>query len=99
VRYFPAQPNAKVHNGYGEVCRPRGDIKHMIFSRIVCMENLASGLAAMRARANVSGEGGHVSPFAFVDEFLLSIQRQPSDHATLDRMYDIRPAQKVFANR
>ena len=99
VRYFPAQPNGKVHNGYGEVCRPRGDIKHMIFSRIVCMENLASGLEAMRAKANVSGEEGHVSPSAFVDEFLLSIQRQPSDHDTLDRMYDIRPAQNFFANK
>jgi hypothetical protein len=99
VRYFPAQPDGKVHIGYGEVCGPRGDIKHMIFSRIVCMENLASGLEAMRARANVSGEGGHVNPHGFVDEFLLSIQRQPSDHATLDRMYDIRPAHKVFANK
>lgn len=99
VRYFPAHPNGKVHNGYGEVCRPRGDIKHMIFSRIVCMENLASGLEAMRARANVSGEGGRVNPSAFVDEFLLSIQKHPSDHDTLDRKYDILPAQEVFANR
>jgi hypothetical protein len=99
MRYFPAQPDGKVHNGYGEVCRPRGDIKHMIFSRIVCMENLASGLEAMRAKAKVSGEEDNVSPSAFVDEFLLSIQRQPSDHGTLDRMYDIRPAQNIFANK
>jgi len=99
VRYFAAQPNGKVHNGYGEVCRPRGDIKHMIFSRIVCMENLASGLEAMRAKADVSGEAGLAAPSGFVDEFLQSIQRQPSDHDTLDRLYDIRPAQKVFANK
>jgi hypothetical protein len=40
-----------------------------------------------------------VNPSAFVDEFLLSIQKHPSDHDTLDREYDILPAQEVFANR
>ncbi len=97
VRYFAAQPGGKVHNGYGEVCRPRDDIKHMIFSRIVCMKNLASGLEAMSTRATVSGAGNDANPLEFVDEFLLSIESQPSDHDTLDRLYDIRPAQKVFA--
>lgn len=99
ARYFPSHPNGKVHNGYGEVCRPRGDIKHMIFSRIVCMENLASGLEEMRVKAGVSAAGGHVNRHEFVDEFLHSIQRLPSDHETLDRKYDILPAQEVFANK
>jgi hypothetical protein len=99
VRYFAAQPKGKVHNGYGEVCRPRGDIKHMIFSRIVCMENLASGLDAMRAKADLGGDVRIATPSAFVDEFLRSIQSRSSDHVTLDRLYDIRPAQEVFANK
>jgi len=96
VRYFAAQTGGKVHNGYGEVCRPRGDIKHMIFSRIVCMENLASGLEDMRVKADVGGKPRVATPSEFVDEFLLSIQSQPSDHDTLDRLYDIRPAHQVF---
>jgi len=97
VRYFAAQSGGKVHNGYGEVCRPREDIKHMIFSRIVCMENLASGLETMRANADLGGDVRIATPSAFVDEFLLSIQSKSSDHDTLDRLYDIRPAHQVFA--
>jgi len=30
---------------------------------------------------------------------LRSIQSRSSDHVTLDRLYDIRPAQEVFANK
>lgn len=97
ARYFAAQPGGKVHNGYGEVCRPRADIKHMIFSRIVCMKNLASGLDAMRANADLGAKVRIAAPSAFVDEFLQSIQSQPSDHDTLDRLYGIRPARDVFA--
>jgi hypothetical protein len=69
----------------------------MIFSRIVCMENLASGLEDMRVKADVGGKPRVATPSEFVDAFLLSIQSQPSDHDTLDRLYDIRPAHEVFA--
>jgi hypothetical protein len=83
--YFAASADGKVHEGYGEVCRPRSDVKAMIFSRVTCMEHLAAGLEAMAAQA--AARGG--KPDLFVDEYLYSIRTQSSDHATLDRMYGI----------
>ncbi len=49
--YFPAEEGGKVYDGYGEVCRPREDIKEMVFSRVTCMQHLAAGLDDMHARA------------------------------------------------
>ncbi len=49
--YFPARAGAEVQSGYGEVCRPRDDVKAMIFSRVTCMEHLGAGLDEMRAKA------------------------------------------------
>ncbi len=49
--YFPAAEGDKVVDGYGEACRPRDDIKAMVFSRVTCMEHLAAGLDDMRAKA------------------------------------------------
>ena len=49
--YFPAADGGKVEDGYGEACRPRSDVKAMIFSRVTCMEHLAAGLDDMRAKA------------------------------------------------
>jgi hypothetical protein len=96
--YFPASDGGKVVNGYGEACRPRADIKAMIFSRVTCMENLAAGLDSMRARADARGFGPMRMPRPFEDEFLVSLSRKSSDQATLDRHYDIRPAPSEFAN-
>lgn len=96
--YFPAHAGAKVHDGYGEVCRPRGDIKEMIFSRVTCMEHLATGLDGMRAKADARGRGRLGMPRPFVDEYLYSLRKTSSDHATLDRMYDIAPAPASVAN-
>ena len=89
--YFPASATAKVHDGYGEVCRPRGDIKQMIFSRVTCMAHLSAGLESMAKKA-----GG--PPDLFVDEYLRSISSKSSDHATLNRAYDILPAPASFAD-
>ncbi len=86
--YFSASAGSEVHDGYGEVCRPRSDIKAMIFSRVTCMEHLASGLEQMASKAK--DRGG--TPDLFVDEYLQSIRDRSSDHATLDRMYDIHTA-------
>lgn len=86
--YFPASSIDKVHNGYGEVCRPREDIKAMIFSRVTCMENLAIGLDRMAAHA--ADRGGR--PDLFVDEYLARIRDKSSDRATLDRTYGIENA-------
>ena len=65
--YFPATEGGKVDDGYGEACRPRSDVKAMIFSRVTCMEHLAAGLDDMRAKAMAS----RGAPFPFVDEFLV----------------------------
>jgi len=93
--YFPASKGGEVKDGYGEVCRPRSDVKAMIFSRVTCMEQLAAGLDAMAAKA--AARGG--KPDLFVDEYLYSIRTQSSDQATLDRMYDIQTAPAaVFAD-
>ncbi len=86
--YFPASENGKVVDGYGEVCRPRSDIKAMIFSRVTCMEHLAAGLQEMAAKA--AARGG--TPDLFVDTYLHAIRDQSSDQATLDRKYEILPA-------
>jgi hypothetical protein len=86
--YFPASETGKVKNGYGEVCRPRSDIKEMVFSRVTCMEHLAAGLEEMAAKA--AARGG--TPDLFVDKYLYRIRTKPSDHATLDRKYAILPA-------
>jgi hypothetical protein len=94
--YFPAQAGGEVTDGYGEVCRPRSDIKEMIFSRVTCMEHLASGLEDMRAKT-LARRG---APFPFVDDYLYSLRNTSSDQATLDRKYDITasPAPDSFAN-
>ena len=86
--YFPAVEGGKVHNGYGEVCRPRSDVKAMVFSRVTCMAHLSSGLDEMAAKA--AARGG--TPDLFVDEYLYAIRTESSDHATLDRKYGILPA-------
>lgn len=92
--YFPASAGGVVHDGYGEVCRPRTDIKSMIFSRLTCMENLASGLDQMAAKA--APKDGLADQF--VDEYLHAIRKTSSDHATLDETYDIRHSPSDFAD-
>ena len=92
--YFPAAEGDKVVDGYGEACRPRADIKAMIFSRVTCMEHLAAGLDDMREKALAS----RGVPFPFVDEYLYKLRKTSSDQATLDRMYDILAAPSTFAN-
>lgn len=95
--YYPARAGGKVHDGYGEVCRPRSDIKAMIFSRITCMENLSAGLTDMRAKADARGTGPEGMPLPFEDSYLKSLRHTSSDQATLDRMYDILPEPSSFA--
>ena len=92
--YFPAADGGKVEDGYGEVCRPRGDVKAMIFSRVTCMEHLAAGLEHMRAKA-LESRG---APLPFVDEFLVSLRKTSSDQAALDRVYGILAAPDTLAN-
>ncbi len=92
--YFPAADGEKVVDGYGEACRPRDDIRAMVFSRVTCMEHLAAGLDDMRAKA-LETRG---VPFPFVDEYLYKLRNSSSDQATLDRMYDILAAPSTFAN-
>ena len=92
--YFPATEGGKVEDGYGEACRPRSDVKAMIFSRVTCMEHLAAGLDDMRAKA-MACRG---APFPFVDEFLVSLRKTSSDQATLDRVYGILAAPDTLAN-
>ncbi len=86
--YFSPSGKSKIENGYGEVCRPRGDVKAMVFSRITCMEHLAAGLTDMARKAG--GPAGTAS--LFVDDYLYTIRTKPSNHATLDRKYNILPA-------
>ena len=86
--YFPAVEGGKVQDGYGEVCRPRSDVKAMVFSRVTCMERLSAGLADMAAKA--AARGG--LPHLFVDEYLFSLRTKSSDHATLDRKFSILSA-------
>lgn len=92
--YFPAADGVKVQDGYGEVCRPRSDVKAMIFSRITCMEHLAAGLDEMAVKAVARGG----TPDLFVDEYLYAIRTTSSDQATLDRTYEIVPAPSAFAD-
>ena len=92
--YFPATEDGKVEDGYGEACRPRSDVKAMIFSRVTCMEHLAAGLDDMRAKAMAS----RGAPFPFVDEFLVSLSKTSSDQATLDRVFGILAAPDTLAN-
>ncbi|HEY8246047.1 MAG TPA: hypothetical protein VIG38_02020 [Hyphomicrobium sp.] len=92
--YFPAQEGDQVVDGYGEVCRPRSDVKEMIFSRITCMQHLAAGLDNMRDKA-IASRG---APSPFVDDFLYKLRESSSDQATLDRMYDILAAPDMIAN-
>jgi hypothetical protein len=92
--YFPAADGGKVEDGYGEVCRPRSDIKAMIFSRVTCMEHLSAGLEQMRTKA-IATRG---APFPFVDEFLVSLRKTSSDQAALDRVFGILAAPDTLAN-
>lgn len=96
--YFPVKAGGKVVDGYGEACRPRGDIKEMIFSRVTCMEHLPQGLEKMRAGANARGLGPLGMSYPFVDQYLASLRNKSSDRATLDRMYDIAPVPSSHAN-
>jgi hypothetical protein len=96
--YFPAEAGAKVVNGYGEACRPRSDIKAMIFSRITCMEHLSAGLESMRMRANAAGTGELGMSYPFVDEYLKSLRNKSSNQATLDSKYDITPMPAALAS-
>jgi hypothetical protein len=98
ARYFPAQPGAEVHNGYGEVCRPREDIKEMIFTRVTCMEHLPTGLTYMQEKATEDGLASFRQSPPFKDEFLMSLRSKSSDHATLDKRYDILPAPSAMAD-
>ena len=90
--YYSAYEDGKVYDGYGEVCRPREDIKGMIFSRVSCMENLAAGLDAMKAKAEARGAAPGGLPYLFVDDYLYSIREKSSDAATLDKTYGIMRA-------
>jgi hypothetical protein len=92
--YFPAEKGGEVHDGYGEVCRPREDIKEMVFSRVTCMQHLAAGLDDMHARAQMR-EG---APYVFVDDYLYALRKTSSDQAALDRMYGILAAPDMLAN-
>ena len=92
--YFPAADGGKVEDGYGEACRPRSDIKAMIFSRVTCMEHLAAGLDDMRAKAMAS----RGTPFPFVDDYLYKLRNSSSDHAALDRVLGILAAPDTLAN-
>jgi hypothetical protein len=85
--YF-AVPGRKFQDGYGYACRPRSDIKEMIFSRITCMEHLAAGLDDMGRRADPRSGLARL----FVDEYLRKIRTTPSNHATLDAKYRILQA-------
>ena len=92
--YYPMAAGDEVVDGYGEVCRPRGDIKAMVFSRVTCMEHLGDGLEAMAAQASPPGSRADL----FVDEFLYGLREKSSDHATLDRTYGILAAPAAFAD-
>ncbi|MFA5899956.1 MAG: hypothetical protein WC829_12690 [Hyphomicrobium sp.] len=95
--YFPIKAGGKVVDGYGEACRPRGDIKDMIFSRVTCMEHLPAGLEKMRVQAEARGPGPLGMSYPFVDDYLVSLRNKSSDQATLDRRYDIQPAPSSMA--
>lgn len=94
--YFAASDNGKVHEGYGEVCRPRTDIKAMVFSRITCMKHLPAGLADMARRSGTNAGTAD----QFVDEYLRSLRTVSSDHITLNRKYDIvaAPSPATYAD-
>lgn len=94
--YFAASDDGKVQDGYGKVCRPRSDIKQMVFSRITCMKHLPAGLAEM---ARLSGEDAGTAD-QFVDQYLRKLTKTSSDHITLNRMYDIvaAPSPATFAD-
>jgi hypothetical protein len=95
--YFPLAEGDKVVDGYGQVCRPRADIKAMVFSRVTCMEHLAAGLDDMRTKADARGTGPLRMPLVFGDPFLMSLRKTSSDHATLDSQYGILPAPAELA--
>ena len=95
--YFSAYDDGKVYDGYGEVCRPRGDIMGMIFSRITCMEHLAAGLDDMKAKAEARGPAPGGLPYLFVDDYLYKLRETSSDAETLDRTYGIMRAQAAAA--
>ncbi len=92
--YFPMVDGDEVVDGYGKVCRPRTDIKAMVFSRVTCMEHLGDGLKAMAVQA--SAEPGRAD--LFVDEYLYGLREKSSDHATLNRTYGILAAPAAFAD-
>lgn len=94
--YFAASKDGKVHDGYGEVCRPRDDIKAMVFSRLTCMKHLSAGLAGMARRSGKNAGTANL----FVDEYLRSLRKTASDHITLNRKYDIvaAPSPATFAD-
>jgi hypothetical protein len=92
--YFPAEAGREVQDGYGEVCRPRSDVKAMVFSRVTCMEHLASGLDDMAAKSEAVGG----APDVFVDDYLYSLRKTSSNQATLDRMYDISASPDSLAD-
>ncbi len=96
--YFSAYADGKVYDGYGEVCRPRGDIEGMIFSRVTCMEHLAAGLAAMKAKAAARGPAPGGLPYLFVDDYLYSLREESSDAETLDKTYGILRADDALAH-
>ena len=85
--------------GYGEVCRPREDIKKMVFTRLTCLENLPKGLENLRRMADPNELATRDNPYYLTDPFLLKLQRQSSSHAKLNRMYGIRPARELFEPR
>jgi hypothetical protein len=95
--YFPFEAGGKVVDGYGKACRPRTDIKEMIFSRISCMEHLSVGLEQMGEQADARRKGPLGIAYPFVDDYLYSLRNKSSDQATLDRTYDIEQAPAAFA--
>ena len=95
--YFSAYPDGKTYDGYGEVCRPRGDIMGMIFSRVTCMEHLAAGLDDMKAKAQARGPAPGGLPYLFVDDYLYKLRETSSDAETLDKTYGIMRAQAATA--
>ena len=81
------------------MCRPREDIKGMIFSRVTCMEHLAAGLDDMKAKAEARGPAPGGLPYLFVDDYLYSIREKSSDAATLDKTYGIMRARRLRRRR
>jgi hypothetical protein len=96
--YYSAYEDGKVYDGYGQVCRPRGDIMGMIFSRVTCMEHLAAGLDDMKAKAQARGPAPGGLPYLFVDDYLYKLRETSSDAETLDRTYGIMRAQAALGD-